>query len=138
MQPTVLAGVTPGMRCFREETFGPVAPVCAFGTESEALRLANDTPYGLAAYLFTADGSRIMRMTEELQYGIVGVNDALPALSHQKLSNLLRLNVWFSEIGEASGGACATLTGLNRPDTGNSFTAGNSRDRQRCGSVNQT
>ena len=79
MQPTVLAGVTPGMRCFREETFGPVAPVCAFGTEAEALRLANDTPYGLAAYLFTADGSRIMRMTEELQYGIVGVNDALPA-----------------------------------------------------------
>jgi succinate-semialdehyde dehydrogenase/glutarate-semialdehyde dehydrogenase len=79
MQPTVLVGVTPAMRCFREETFGPVAPVCAFDHEADALRIANDTPYGLAAYVFTRDGSRIVRMTEELQYGIVGVNDALPA-----------------------------------------------------------
>jgi succinate-semialdehyde dehydrogenase/glutarate-semialdehyde dehydrogenase len=79
MQPTVLAGVTPAMRCFREETFGPVAPVCAFDSEADALRVANDTPYGLAAYVFTKDGARIVRMSEELQYGIVGVNDALPA-----------------------------------------------------------
>jgi succinate-semialdehyde dehydrogenase/glutarate-semialdehyde dehydrogenase len=79
MQPTVLVGVTPAMRCFREETFGPVAPVCAFDHEVDALRIANDTPYGLAAYVFTRDGARIVRMTEELQYGIVGVNDALPA-----------------------------------------------------------
>jgi succinate-semialdehyde dehydrogenase/glutarate-semialdehyde dehydrogenase len=79
MQPTVLVGVTPTMRCFREETFGPVAPVCAFDHEADALRIANDTPYGLAAYVFTRDGARIVRMTEELQYGIVGVNDALPA-----------------------------------------------------------
>ena len=77
--PTVLTGVTPAMRCFREETFGPVAPVCAFDTEADALRMANDTPYGLAGYLYTRDGARIMRMAEELQYGIVGVNDALPA-----------------------------------------------------------
>ena len=79
MAPTVLDGVTPDMLCFREETFGPVAPVCTFDTEAEALAIANDTPYGLAAYLFTADGARIMRMAEALQYGIVGVNDALPA-----------------------------------------------------------
>ena len=79
MAPTVLDGVTPAMLCFREETFGPVAPVCAFDTEAEALAIANDTPYGLAAYLFTADGARIMRMAEALQYGIVGINDALPA-----------------------------------------------------------
>ena len=79
MAPTVLDGVTPDMLCFREETFGPVAPVCTFDTEAEALAIANDTPYGLAAYLFTADGARIMRMAESLQYGIVGVNDALPA-----------------------------------------------------------
>jgi succinate-semialdehyde dehydrogenase/glutarate-semialdehyde dehydrogenase len=79
MAPTVLDGVTPAMLCFREETFGPVAPVCTFDTEAEALAIANDTPYGLAAYLFTADGARIMRMAEALQYGIVGVNDALPA-----------------------------------------------------------
>ena len=79
MAPTVLSGVTPTMLCFREETFGPIAPVCAFDTESDALAIANGTPYGLAAYLFTADGARIMRMAEALQYGIVGVNDALPA-----------------------------------------------------------
>ncbi len=79
MRPTVLTGVTPAMTCFREETFGPVAPVCAFDSEGDALRLANDTPYGLAAYVFTKDGARIVRMSEELQYGIVGINDALPA-----------------------------------------------------------
>ena len=79
MAPTVLAGVSPAMRCFREETFGPVAPVCAFDAEADALRMANDTPYGLAGYLYTRDGARIVRMAEELQYGIVGVNDALPA-----------------------------------------------------------
>jgi succinate-semialdehyde dehydrogenase/glutarate-semialdehyde dehydrogenase len=77
--PTVLSGVTPSMLCFREETFGPVAPVCAFGDESDALRIANDTPYGLAGYVYTRDGARIVRMAEELQYGIVGINDALPA-----------------------------------------------------------
>ena len=79
LAPTVLAGVTPAMRCFREETFGPVAPVCAFGTEADALRMANDTPYGLAGYLWTRDGARIVRMAEEMQFGVVGVNDALPA-----------------------------------------------------------
>ena len=81
MAPTVLSGVTPAMRCFREETFGPVAPVCAFGTEADALRMANDTLYGLAGYLWTRDGARIVRMAEELQFGVVGVNDALPAVA---------------------------------------------------------
>ena len=81
LQPTLLVGVTPEMRCFREETFGPVAPVSSFDTEAEALRLANDTPYGLAAYVWTRDGARIMRMSESLEYGIVGVNDALPAVA---------------------------------------------------------
>ena len=81
MAPTVLSGVTPAMRCFREETFGPVAPVCAFGTEADALRMANDTPYGLAGYLWTRDGARIVRMAEELQFGVVGINDALPAVA---------------------------------------------------------
>jgi succinate-semialdehyde dehydrogenase/glutarate-semialdehyde dehydrogenase len=77
--PTVLAGVRPGMLCCREETFGPVAPVLAFDSEAEAIALANDTPYGLAAYAFTRDGGRIMRLAEALDYGIVGVNDGLPA-----------------------------------------------------------
>ena len=79
LAPTVLAGVTPKMLCFREETFGPVAPVAVFETEEQALAIANATEYGLAAYVYTRDGARIMRMSEELQYGIVGVNDPLPA-----------------------------------------------------------
>ncbi|MFO0782925.1 MAG: NAD-dependent succinate-semialdehyde dehydrogenase [Phycisphaerales bacterium] len=78
-EPTVLDQVTPAMRCAREETFGPVAPVMEFGTEQEALAMANDTPYGLAAYCYTRDGARIVRMMEGLHYGIVGINDALPA-----------------------------------------------------------
>ncbi len=79
LAPTLLTGVTDQMLCFQEETFGPVAPVAVFDTEAQALAAANDTIYGLAAYLFTQDGARIMRMAEELQFGIVGVNDALPA-----------------------------------------------------------
>ena len=81
LRPTVLVGVTPDMKCFREETFGPVAPICAFDREEDALRMANDSPYGLAAYLWTRDGARIIRMSEALEYGIVGVNDALPAVA---------------------------------------------------------
>jgi succinate-semialdehyde dehydrogenase/glutarate-semialdehyde dehydrogenase len=77
--PTVLADVRPDMLCCREETFGPVAPILAFDSEAEAISLANGTPYGLAAYAFTRDGSRIMRLAESLDFGIVGVNDGLPA-----------------------------------------------------------
>ena len=77
--PTVLSGVAPGMKIMEEETFGPVAPVIRFATESEAIRLANDTPYGLAAYLYTRDASRLIRVAEALEYGIVGANDGLPS-----------------------------------------------------------
>lgn len=73
--PTVLADVTPEMRVCREETFGPVAPLIAFDSEAEALRMANDTPYGLVAYVFTRDIGRAVRVTEGLEYGIVGLND---------------------------------------------------------------
>ncbi len=73
-QPTVLAGCTQDMAIAREETFGPVAPVFRFKGESEAVRLANDTEYGLAAYFFTADHARIWRVGEALEFGIVGVN----------------------------------------------------------------
>ncbi len=78
-QPTVLEGVTPDMLMMQEETFGPVAPVIAFGEEAEAVRLANDSPYGLAAYLFTNDVSRAFRVAEALDYGIVGLNDGVPS-----------------------------------------------------------
>ncbi|HEX5091152.1 MAG TPA: NAD-dependent succinate-semialdehyde dehydrogenase [Burkholderiales bacterium] len=76
-EPTVLAGVTPGMRIFREETFGPVAPLFRFKTDDEVVELANRTEYGLAAYFYTRDVGRAWRVAEQLEYGMVGVNTGL-------------------------------------------------------------
>ena len=76
-EPTVLTGVTPQMKVAREETFGPVAPLFRFKTEAEAVRMANDTPFGLAAYFFTRDLGRCWRVAEALEYGIVGVNEGI-------------------------------------------------------------
>ncbi len=76
-EPTVLTGVTPQMKVAREETFGPVAPLFRFKTEEEAVRMANDTPFGLAAYFFTRDLGRCWRVAEALEYGIVGVNEGI-------------------------------------------------------------
>jgi succinate-semialdehyde dehydrogenase/glutarate-semialdehyde dehydrogenase len=76
-EPTVLTGVTPKMQVSREETFGPVAPLFRFKTEDEAVRMANDTPFGLAAYFFTRDLGRCWRVAEALEYGIVGVNEGI-------------------------------------------------------------
>lgn len=73
-QPTVLANVSPVMRVCREETFGPVAPVLRFRDESEAIHLANATEFGLAAYFYARDMARIWRVSEALEYGMVGVN----------------------------------------------------------------
>jgi succinate-semialdehyde dehydrogenase/glutarate-semialdehyde dehydrogenase len=78
-KPTVLTSVARGMRILEEETFGPVAPVVPFTDEADAVRQANDTPFGLAAYLWTRDLSRAFRVAEALDYGIVGVNDGLPS-----------------------------------------------------------
>ena len=77
--PTVLADVTTEMRIFSEETFGPVAPLFRFKSEEEAVRLANDTPFGLAAYFFTKDLGRAFRVSEALEYGMVGVNEGILA-----------------------------------------------------------
>jgi len=77
--PTVLVQVSRDMRLMQEETFGPVAPVITFETEQEVIEAANDTPYGLAAYVWTRDLSRAVRVTEQLDYGIVGVNDPVPS-----------------------------------------------------------
>ena len=74
--PTVV-GVTKEMRMASEETFGPVAPIYRFDHEDEAVQLANDTPYGLAAYFYTEDLSRTFRVYEALDYGIIGVNTGL-------------------------------------------------------------
>ncbi len=76
-EPTVVEGVTAQMLMAREEIFGPVAPVFRFETEQEAIRLANDTEFGLAAYLYTRDLSRSWRVAEALEYGMVGLNTGL-------------------------------------------------------------
>ena len=75
--PTVLTHVTPDMAVFRNEIFGPVAPVTAFVDEEEAIALANDTEFGLAAYFYTRDIGRVWRVAESLEYGMVGVNEGI-------------------------------------------------------------
>jgi succinate-semialdehyde dehydrogenase/glutarate-semialdehyde dehydrogenase len=74
-QPTVLSQVVPGMRVAREEIFGPVAPIFRFETEAQAIAMANDTEFGLAAYVFTRDVGRVWRVSEGLEFGMVGVNE---------------------------------------------------------------
>ena len=76
-EPTVLADVTPDMKIFREETFGPVAPLLRFGTDAEVVELANRTEFGLASYFYSRDIGRIWRVAEALEYGMVGVNTGL-------------------------------------------------------------
>jgi len=76
-EPTILLDVTPQMRVAREETFGPVAPLFRFETEADAIRMANDTEFGLAAYFYTRDLARSWRVQEALEYGLVGVNTGL-------------------------------------------------------------
>jgi succinate-semialdehyde dehydrogenase/glutarate-semialdehyde dehydrogenase len=76
-EPTILSGTTPDMLIFREETFGPVAPVCRFSTDEEAITMANDTEFGLASYFYTRDIARVWKVAEALEYGIVGINEGL-------------------------------------------------------------
>jgi len=77
VEPTILAGVTDDMRVFREEIFGPVAPLVSFRTEEEAIAIANDTEFGLCAYFCSRDIGRIWRVAEGLEYGIVGINEGI-------------------------------------------------------------
>ncbi|MEQ8395060.1 NAD-dependent succinate-semialdehyde dehydrogenase [Thalassobaculum sp.] len=76
-KPTVLTGTTPDMKIFREETFGPVAPLFRFKDEAEVIRYANDTEYGLASYFYARDLGRVWRVAEALEYGMVGVNEGV-------------------------------------------------------------
>jgi succinate-semialdehyde dehydrogenase / glutarate-semialdehyde dehydrogenase len=76
-QPTILTGVTPDMLVAREETFGPVAPLFKFDTEEEVIEMANNTEFGLASYFYSKDVSKIFRVAEALEYGMVGINTGL-------------------------------------------------------------
>jgi succinate-semialdehyde dehydrogenase / glutarate-semialdehyde dehydrogenase len=76
-EPTVLADATPDMIIAREEVFGPVAPIFRFSTEEEAIKMANDTEYGLASYFYSKDVNRCWRVAEALEYGMVGINEGI-------------------------------------------------------------
>ncbi|WP_082232156.1 NAD-dependent succinate-semialdehyde dehydrogenase [Halobacillus massiliensis] len=79
VEPTVLTNVEDSMLCMREETFGPVLPISTFIDEADAIQRANDTPFGLAAYLFTENLTKALTLSEQLDYGIVGLNDGAPS-----------------------------------------------------------
>jgi succinate-semialdehyde dehydrogenase / glutarate-semialdehyde dehydrogenase len=81
-QPTVIADATGSMLCAKEETFGPVAPVFKFKTEQEAITAANNTEFGLASYFYSRDVGRIFRVSEALEYGMVGINVGIIATEH--------------------------------------------------------
>ena len=76
-EPTILADLTPEMAVAKEEIFGPVAPLFRFTSEAEAIRMANDTEFGLAAYFYSQDHGRVWRVSRQLEYGMVGVNTGL-------------------------------------------------------------
>ncbi len=78
-EPTIVTGVQPEMLVSSEETFGPLVAVSTFDTEEQAIELANNSPYGLAAYFCTSDYARMMRLAERLEYGVIGANDGMPS-----------------------------------------------------------
>jgi succinate-semialdehyde dehydrogenase/glutarate-semialdehyde dehydrogenase len=98
IEPTVLADVPDGAACMHEEIFAPLAAVSAFDTEEEVVRKANATEYGLAAYAFTRDLSRGLRMAETLQAGSIGLNDAVPATSSCPFGGF-KQSGWGRELG---------------------------------------
>ena len=81
-EPTVVADATADMVCAREETFGPFAPIFKFKTEQEAIASANATEFGLASYFYSRDVGRIFRVSEALEYGMVGINVGILATEH--------------------------------------------------------
>jgi succinate-semialdehyde dehydrogenase/glutarate-semialdehyde dehydrogenase len=95
---TVLAGVPKDSLCMSEETFAPVAPVAEFETESEAIEAANSSPFGLAAYVFTRDLSRAFRLMEQVEAGMISINDGLPTTSNAPFGGV-KQSGWGRELG---------------------------------------
>ncbi|MBI4624390.1 MAG: aldehyde dehydrogenase family protein, partial [Verrucomicrobia bacterium] len=98
LEPTVLADVPPGAACMAEETFAPVAPICAFDTEAEAIERANASPYGLSAYAFTSNLDRAFRLMEALEAGMIGLNDGVPTTSQCPFGGV-KQSGWGRELG---------------------------------------
>ena len=98
LEPTVLADVPADALCMSEETFAPVAPVCAFDSESEGIERANNSPYGLAAYAFTRDLKRAWRLMELLEAGTIGINDGVPTTSQCPFGGM-KQSGWGRELG---------------------------------------
>ena len=98
LEPTVLADVPAKAACMSEETFAPIAPVCPFDTEAEALEQANASIYGLSAYAFTRDVSRTFRLMEGLEAGTIGINDGLPTTSNCPFGGF-KQSGWGRELG---------------------------------------
>ena len=98
VEPTVLADVPPGAACMREETFAPIAPVCAFDGEDEALEQANASIYGLSAYAFTTNLDRAFRLMEGLEAGTIGINDGVPSTSQCPFGGV-KQSGWGRELG---------------------------------------
>jgi succinate-semialdehyde dehydrogenase/glutarate-semialdehyde dehydrogenase len=97
-EATVLADAPKGALCMQEETFAPIAPVCAFETEAEAIERANNSPYGLSAYAFTRDLGRMFRLGESLEAGIIGINDGLPTTTQAPFGGV-KQSGWGRELG---------------------------------------
>ena len=98
VEPTVLADVPPAAACMREETFAPLAPVCAFDREEEALEQANASIYGLSAYAFTTNLDRAFRLMEGLEAGTIGINDGVPSTSQCPFGGM-KQSGWGRELG---------------------------------------
>ena len=98
LRPTVIEEVNPASTCMSEESFAPIAPISVFDTEEEAIRSANNTPYGLSAYAMTRDIGRIFRLSEQLEAGTLGINDGAPTVSHAPFGGV-KQSGWGRELG---------------------------------------
>lgn len=114
-EPTVLSGVTPDMIVSRDETFGPLAPIFEFETETDAVRLANDTEFGLAGYFFSRDVGRVMRVARKLKVGMVGANTGKISAAEAP----------FGGVKESGYGKEGSLYGLAEYQNIKSITIGN-------------